>query len=178
MFGRRIETDHLMSIDRAKECFIKLLTPRVEAYEQRLKKPFYERGFEYLKTSYGEEGYKRTKLFLSAMSGVHRSEELINLTKQPLYQEGCQMPVLLKLAAIEVCGFQSEHMDLIERDLLQEIMYKTSTYEKLRLLMLREEAIDSIYQCVISSPNYGRDYLLELNSRLDGVPCCREMTRL
>ena len=167
MFARMNETDHLMLLFKAKELFKSILIPRINTYEERLKKNWYERGTEYIKSGYGEEGYKRTKDFLDDIEKITLTEDLISLTKEKKYQQGNEMPVLLQCAVLEICKFDNKHVNLVEISLREKMLAdEPSKYNALKLLTIRNQAIKFIYDKIISSEDYGSSYLNTLNDKL------------
>lgn len=162
------ELDHLMNIAEAKSLVESVLKPRISAYEDRLKKPWYERGIDYLTSNnYGEAGYKRTKKFLEEMQKISRTEDLIHLTAKEFFQEGVNLPHLLRQIVVHVSGFTPSHINLIKRDLQAEIAKDQNRYAKVRLLGIYEQAINRMYKKIIASNDCGGCYLYCLNNRLN-----------
>jgi hypothetical protein len=77
MFSWTKETHQLLSLTQAKEILKQLLSPRIKIYEDRLKKNWLTRSFEYLQTNYGETGYHNTKAFLASMENITNVQDLI-----------------------------------------------------------------------------------------------------
>lgn len=172
MFNRKTENDHLLDVTAAKLVIEKELNKRIKVYEDRLKKPWHERGIEYLTSNYGEAGYKRTKKFLLEMKTISHTKDLINLTTNETYQKGVNLPYILKKAVVEICGFNQNHINLIIKDLQNEIAKDHSRYAQLRSFTINEQAISRIYENIIASKEeYGSTYLNRLNMRLDNFFC-------
>lgn len=170
MLERKKEPDHLETLVEAKRYFRKLLMPRIENYELRLKRPWLERGLQYIQTSYGKEGYDRTKNFLDDMDSgkVTRTEDLIELTTRDKYQQGNQFPHILQCAVLRVCKFDSRHVELVKDYLIEERQkqHRASVHIALSLATFGADAKFHIYQKIVKSKDYGNSYLNHLNKIL------------
>ena len=170
MFTNRQEAKNLEPLDEAKKLFRAVLKQHITEYEERLKKPFFVRLQERIKTEYGEKGYKRTKDFLEKMDGdsISRTEDLINLTNK--YTEGRNLPLLLEAATVKICSFTDEHIALVKRDLREEIIHdgvlrRHPVAMEIALDNLKAQSINFIYNKIMTSHDYGEKYLSEISAR-------------
>lgn len=161
-----LESDHLMNIIDAKTFIESVLKKRINSYEERLKKPWYERGWEYINSNYGEEGYKRTIQFLEDMKTIHCTADLIRLTANEVYQQGTNLPYLLQQAVVQMCGFNQEHIEVIKEDIYDAVARHPQQAQSI-LPVLHQTAISRIYEEIIrSEENNGSDYLSQLKQRV------------
>jgi hypothetical protein len=155
-----------ISLEQAKKNLRDPLLNRIAIYEARLKKPFFTRGLEYLKSGYGEEGYKRSKDFLTAMEKIKTVEELIKLATEEKYHAGANMRWILCVSVLSICRFNDNHIALIRENLEKEFLATKNRYDAIALEFVTETAVFSIYEKITSSKDFGAAYLQTLNKIL------------
>ncbi len=159
----------LEALEPAKIRFNTALKPRMDEYKRRKNISMLKRGLAYINTGNGTTGFKRTESFLTAMNeaNIDRTERLIDLTKNYV-SEGKDLPLLLQKTVLEICGFDTNHVAIIEKVLIAQILSETRTnkYALLKLQASQRLAIESIYGEIIKSADYGNQYLAQLNQQV------------
>lgn len=156
------ETTALMPLDKAKECFTQRLSPRIKIYEDRLKKPWIQQSWEYCTTSYGENGYERTKNFLQTMEVISSTEKLIDLTNLPEYNKEGKLQLLLRLAVLTICGYTDDHirfMEDVHNTMKGKHEFVTMAEFDVTKSISYVEAVATVYKKIIDSPDYGQKAL-------------------
>lgn len=158
-----------MKIKGAKQIFIDALNEYIGKYEKWLQGSI---GYKisYWETAPGKEGVRRANIFLNAFENITKEplsekekiKKLFELTNQPQFKIGNKLPILLKQCVLKIAGFEQTHINIVAEQIADSV--NNSSNELLTLYSYYDEicqknAINSIYDHVIQSANFGHHYL-------------------
>ncbi len=169
-----IRSNRLVAVDEAKNILREKLQPRISEYEERLKKNIVKQAIAYFSDLYGEKGYIRTLDFLKDMDEKQTTEDLMTLIQEDKYMQGTNMPLLLKEAALLICGVTAGHFEVVVSDVRTAQISEYGIYAGFNLLQADEMAQDRIYDMIIRSPDYGAGYLGYLDRQLIKLDAIRD----
>lgn len=175
MFDRPARFDHLLPFYIVKQHLEKSLAARIQDYENRLHKTWLERSWAYLTTSYGEAGYLRTQKFIAALNKAQTTQEILEIIKLPEYQEGQHLKSILHSAAVFACGFNEEHINVFQADLIIAKELSENFHDKARFHDYYKNISTYIFTLICSSPDYGRALLFTIDKRLEKHICMQEL---